>query len=84
LNGVYLPNIRVQLAPDGGNEIAVQDEELGWFTIDQRRDWVLEYRDETAWGLLPEEMKQASVDKGWNRTNARELIGILWVEGVLK
>ena len=45
---------------------------------------VLEYRDETAWALLPIEICQASVDKGWNRATPQELIGILWNSGVLK
>jgi len=44
----------------------------------------LEYGDETSWALLSVEMKQASVDKGWNRATPRELIGILWNSGVLK
>ncbi|MGA2481551.1 MAG: hypothetical protein ABSF92_00355 [Candidatus Acidiferrales bacterium] len=84
LNGVYVPNIRVQRAPDGGLEIAVRDEDLGWFVIDDRQDWILEYRDETAWALLPTEMKRASTDKGWNRTTPRELIGILWSTGGIR
>jgi len=45
---------------------------------------VLEYRDETAWALLPGEVCQASTDKGWNRATPQELIGILWIAGVLK
>lgn len=46
--------------------------------------FALEYRDETSWALLPVEMKRASEDKGWNRTTARELIGVLWVVGVVE
>lgn len=67
-----------------GNELAVRDKELGWFAVDDRPDFILEYRDETAWALLPTEMCQASVGKGWNRTTPQELIGVLWVVGVLK
>lgn len=84
LNGIYLPEINVRRGPDGGNELTVKDDELGWIVVDDRPDMVLEYRDETAWALLPMEMCQASVDKGWNRATPRELIRILWNAGVLK
>ena len=97
LNGVRIPNVRVQKAPDGGYDLAVrldiaiqnddksvQDTDLGWFVVGYGQDFLLEYRDETSWALLPVEMKQASVDKGWNRTTPVELIGILWTAGVLQ
>lgn len=95
VGGFYVPNIRVQRAADGDLELAVraeigiqnengstQDEvDLGWFVVkDSDR---IEYRDETAWALLPREMKQASLDKGWNACTPRELIGILWDSGVI-
>jgi hypothetical protein len=81
LNGIYLPEINVM---DGGKTFAVKDRELGWFVVPDDPAMVLEYRDETAWALLPIEMCQASVDKGWNRATPQELIGILWNSGVLK
>jgi hypothetical protein len=81
LNGIYLPEINVM---DGGKTLAVKDRELGWFVVPDDPAMVLEYRDETAWALLPIEMCQASVDKGWNRATPQELIGILWNSGVLK
>jgi len=81
LNGTVLPEINVM---DGGRTLAVKDGELGWFVVLDHPAMVLEYRDETAWSLLPMEMCQASVDKGWNRTTPKELIGILWSSGVLK
>jgi hypothetical protein len=84
LNGIYLPEINVRRGPDGGNELTVKIEGLGWIVMDDRPDLVLEYRDETAWALLPMQMCQASVDKGWNRATPQELIGILWNAGVLK
>lgn len=84
VNGIYMPEILVRRGPDGGSELTVKDKELGWFVVDDRPGLILEYRDETAWTLLPFEMCQASVDKGWNRTTPQELIGILWVVGVLK
>jgi hypothetical protein len=79
-----VPEISVRQGEDGGNELVVRDWELGWFAVDDRQDFVLEYRDETAWALLPMEMCQASTDKGWNHATPQELIGILWVTGVLK
>jgi hypothetical protein len=84
LNGIYLPEINVRRGPDGGNELAVRDWNIGWFAVDDRPDFILEYRDETAWALLPMEMCHASVDKCWNRATPQELIGVLWVVGVLK
>jgi len=59
-----------------------EDVDLGWFTIND--SFKVEYRDETSWALLPKEMKQASVDKGWNTCSPGELIGILWSTGVLQ
>lgn len=78
-----MPELNVRRGPEGGNELAVRDKELGWFVVDDRPDLILEYRDETSWALLSTEMCQASVDKGWNRTTPRELIRILWNAGVL-
>jgi hypothetical protein len=94
LNGVSIPEIRVQR--EGGSEsghiqIAVRDADLGWFVVsndenvhDALPKFQLEYRDETSWALLPDEMKQASEDKGWNQTTPQELIDILWTVGVLR
>jgi hypothetical protein len=81
LNGTIMPEINVL---DGGKALAVKDRELGWFVVPDDPAMVLEYRDETAWSLLPTEMCQASVDKCWNRATPQELIGVLWVVGVLK
>ena len=84
LNDVYLPEISVRRGPDDGNELTAKVSELGWFVVPDDPAMVLEYRDETAWALVPMEMCQASVDKGWNRATPQELIGILWNSGVLK
>ena len=92
LNGTHISNINVQRRLDGEEmELVAKDETLGWFGVDDNRGvhralshFVLEYRDETAWALLPPEMKRASVDKGWNRCTPQELIGILWNTGVLE
>ena len=84
LNGVWMPEINVRRGADGGNELAVRDWALGWFAVDDRPDLILEYRDETAWALLPAEVCQASVDKGWSQCTPSELIGILWNAGLLR
>jgi hypothetical protein len=84
VNGVYMPEINVRRGPDGGNLLAVRDWNIGWFVVDDRPDFILDYRDETAWALLPTEMCQASTDKGWNRATPQELMGVLWAAGVLK
>jgi len=84
LNGVYIPEIHVRRGQDGGNELMAKDSEFGWIVVDDSPDMLLEYRDETAWALLPLEMRRESTDKGWNRTTPQELLGVLWVVGVLK
>jgi hypothetical protein len=93
LNGSYMPEIRVQReTPDGEIQLAVRDEDLGWFVIDNNENlrsdalpkFVLEYRDETSWALVPVEMRKASEDKGWNRTTPQDLVGVLWVAGVIE
>ena len=84
LNGTFMPEINVQRDSAGELQLAVRDPEVGWFTIDDSPDYILQYRDETAWQLLPLEHCRASQDKGWNRTTPLELIGILWNAGVLK
>jgi hypothetical protein len=83
LNNTFIPEINVQRSPAGNLQIAVRDPEVGWFAIDDRPDFILEYRDETAWQLLPLDLRRASVDKGWNRATPQELIGILWFSGVI-
>jgi hypothetical protein len=84
LNGTFIPKINIQRNQADELQIAVRDVELGWFTIDQRPDWILDYRDETSWQLLPLKLRRESVDKGWNRTTPQELIQILWLVGVIE
>lgn len=92
LNGLIITEIRVEKeTPDSEHRIAVLDEKIGWIPIDDNSHlysdalpkFKLEYRDETAWALLPIEVRRASIDKGWNVTNPKELIGILFFEGIL-
>jgi hypothetical protein len=98
VNGVYMPEINVKRNDADELQLEVRDWELGWITLDDNvapsgtngGNWSslpqfkLEYRDETAWALLPVEVCQASKDKGWNQCTPSELIGILWNTGVLK
>jgi hypothetical protein len=46
--------------------------------------FVLEYRDETSWALLPQAERRASPDKGWNRVTPQELVEILESAGAIK
>jgi hypothetical protein len=97
LNGEIMPEIFVQRAlvdgePVGQWEIGVDVDGIGRFTIDDNSDlwdpalpqFVLEFRDETSWALLPIPDRQASVDKGWNRTTPHELVEILESAGAIK
>jgi len=45
--------------------------------------FVLEYRDETAWALLPIEVCRTMQDKGWNRVTPQELVEILQAAGAI-
>ena len=84
LNNTFIPEINVQRDSAGELQVAVRDPEVGWFAIDDGPDFILEYRDEASWELLPLELRRASTDKGWNPTTPKELIEILWVAGVIK
>jgi hypothetical protein len=92
-----MPEIFVQRAlvdgePVGEWQIAVEVDGLGRFTLDDNSglwdaalpQFVLEFRDETSWALLPQSERWASVDKGWNRVTPQELVEILMSEGVIK
>ena len=78
--------------PVGEWEIVVDVDGIGRFTIDDNsnlRDpplpqFVLEFRDETSWALLPSPDRQASVDMGWHRTTPTELVEILQSAGAIK
>ena len=95
LNGEIMPELFVQRAmvdgePVGKWEIEVDVYSIGKFTIDDNSNlwdpalpqFVLEFRDETSWALLPIPDRQASVDKGWHATNSLELIDILAAHGI--
>src|ERR1700730_14193786 len=90
LNGEIMPELFVQREmvngePVGKWQIEVDAYGIGRFAIDDNSNlsdpslskFVLEFRDETSWGLLPIPDRQASVDKGWHETTTNELIEIL-------
>jgi hypothetical protein len=96
LNGQIMPELFCQRAmvdgePVGEWEIVVDVDGIGRFTIDDNSNlwdpalpqFVLEFRDETSWALLPIPDRQASVDKGWHRTTPHELVEILQSEGLI-
>jgi len=97
LNGEIMPELFVQRVlvdgePVGQWEIEVDVDGIGRFTIDDNSDlwdaalpqFVLEFRDETSWALLPIPDRQASVDKGWHRSTPQELVEILASAGAIK
>jgi len=97
LNGRIMPEIFIGRAmvngePTGEYEIVVDIDGLGRFTIDDNSNlwdhslpqFILEYRDETGWALLPRAEKRASKDKGWERVTPQELVAVLDSAGVIK
>ncbi|SRR6266496_808450 len=97
LNGEIMPELSCQRAmvdgePIGQWEIVVEIDYLGGrMTIDDNSNlwdpalpqFVLEFRDETSWALLPMPMRQASTDKGWHRTTPNELVEVLQSAGAI-
>jgi len=97
LNGRIMPEIFIQPTmvngePTGEYEIAVEIDGLGRFAIDDNShlwddslpQFILEYRDETSWALLPVAERRSSMDKGWKRVTPQELVAILQSAGVIK
>jgi hypothetical protein len=96
LNGEIMPEIFIHRAlilgePVGEGQIVVDIDGLGKITLDDNSNlwdpalaqFVLEFRDETSWALLPQAERWASVDKGWNRVTPRELVEILESAGAI-
>jgi hypothetical protein len=95
VNGVYMPEINIRRKdrdPKNDVQLWVKDYDFGWFEVNDANEdthnglpkFHVEYRDEDLWALIPNEMRQASTDKGWNTTTAEGLIRVLWYAGVLK
>jgi hypothetical protein len=85
LNGRFMPETRIERSPEGRLQIAVRDEDLeyiGWFTVSN--GFETEYRDETAWQLVPIPMRQEPVTKGWYQTTSQEFIEILFAAAVIR
>jgi predicted glutamine amidotransferase len=86
LNGEVIRNIRVQHEmtdgqPIGKWQIAVEDEAIGWFTIDD---------NENLWDKdLPKfVLKYATIPltarQGWQRVTTKELLDVLESAGLIK
>jgi hypothetical protein len=98
LNGDIMPEIYIQRAlvegePVGEWEIAVDIDYLdGRFSLDDNSNlwdpalpqFILEYRDETAWDLIPLEVSRTMKDRGWNRVTPLELVTILRAAGAIQ
>ena len=97
LNGEIMPEILIQRPlidgePVGEWQIVVDIDGLGKITLDDNSNlwdpalpqFILEFRDETSWALLPQAERWASVDKGWQRVTPHELVEILESAGVIK
>jgi hypothetical protein len=93
LNGEIMTEIDIRYVivegcPTGDREIAVKDDALGWFTIDDNRNlwddslpkFVLEYRDEN----IPAEIRRTLPNKGWVRVTTKELLSVLQASGVIQ
>jgi hypothetical protein len=76
----------------GKLELAVRDDEIGWFAVDDNTDlpdaaltkFVLEYRNESEWLQLSPELKRASNHKGWTRASTAEVISLLKSTGYVR
>jgi hypothetical protein len=96
LNNVVIPEIRIQRAPVNGEpvgevQIAVRDEWIGWFAIDdnshlpQRHytQFVLEYRNDTEWSKVDPILRRSDPTHGWRRVSPRKLMKVLQNAGVI-
>lgn len=94
LNGIYLPEIRIERAmiagqPVGSLQIAVRDEDIGWLTIDGNENlwdkdlprFILEYRNETEWSRTDPLQRRMDKQKGWRTVSPRKLLNVLQAAG---
>ena len=97
LNGVNIPEIRIQRAlvngsPTGELEIAVRDETIGWFAIDDNfhladkdlSHFTLQYKNDTAWSQLDPQQQWRDFARGWKKATLQEVIRVLATAGVIK
>ena len=96
LNGIVVPEIRIQRAmvngePVGALQIAGRDETIGWFALDDNSHlpdkdlprFILEFRNETDWQQTEILHRRISKDKGWKTGTPQQLIDVLVVAGVI-
>ena len=96
LNGIVVPEIRIQRAMVNGEhvgvlQIAALDETIGLFTLDDNSHlpdkdlprFILEFRNETDWQQTEILHRRISKDKGWKTVTPQQLIDVLVVAGVI-
>jgi hypothetical protein len=79
-------------SPLESGRFVVDIDGLGKITLDDNSNlwdpalpqFILDFRDETSWALLPQAERWASVDKGWQRVTPQELVEILESAGAIK
>jgi hypothetical protein len=97
LNGVVMQEICVQRQVVDGRlteklELAVRDEDFGWFTVDDNEGlwdehlprFQLHVRNETEWLALDPILKHRSLTKGWKRMSPEEVISMLRDAGIIR
>ena len=97
LNGIVIPELRIQREVVGGQaagavQIAVRDETIGWFAIDDNSRlcdqdlprFVLEYRNETEWQQADALRRQIDHQHGWHTVSPRRLVAILQHAGYVR
>jgi len=97
LNGGVITEVCVRRETVSGKltdklEIAVKDEILGWFAIDDNSSlwddalpkFLLQYRNETEWQMTSLSERRLNKDKGWKTVTPDELLMILKESGVIK
>jgi hypothetical protein len=96
LNGVIIPEIRIQRAmvngeAVGGLQTVVRDDTIGWFALDDTSAlwdrnlprFNIEYRNETEWSRIDPLQRRIDKRKGWKTVTPQQLIDVLVVAGVI-
>lgn len=96
LNGIMIPELRIQREVVAGQaagalQLAVRDEILGWFEIDDNSHlcdrhlsrFILEYRNETEWQQADVLQRQIDRQHGWHTVSPRRLLAVLESAGYI-
>jgi hypothetical protein len=92
VNGIVMPYIRIEYemidgAYVGKRQLAVEDDQIGWVTIDDNEDladpalsrFVVEVRDFVAPGKRP-----PLPNRGWRKVSTQELLNLLEAAGIIR